>query len=400
MRSLLIAAALGLPTLASAQIPGAIHILESRTFNTSGHPDEAIWTPDGQYVLVTVTRQHPLTGGIEVFHVEGPKLKRVAYEPLGDEPAEGILLIPNTRILAVGLSDAGVAFLSLDATLQGKAVPHLIPQGDRPGSGYLAATPDGATLFVANEYLHGGSVGVIAIRHDPKGQLAPEPIAQIPAPRATPGIAISPDGSRLYAVAEVLPEHWSERLPGNDSQDLRHEHCFQGPGSNPEPNGGLMVFDTASASAPPTDYSPQHNRDAILTLINAGCSPVRQVVSADGRTVYVTARGDNTVLVFDTAALEHDPAHAFLRAIDSGGEAPVGLALFDNDHKLLVANSNRFTHSTGNATVIDLADPANPRAVQTIHTGDFPRNITASPDGRTLLLSIYLGDELMLLTMK
>jgi hypothetical protein len=49
MRSLLLAAALTASTLASAQI------LDSRTVSTDGHPMQAIWTPDGQHVLVTVS---------------------------------------------------------------------------------------------------------------------------------------------------------------------------------------------------------------------------------------------------------------------------------------------------------------------------------------------------------
>ena len=403
MRLLLLAAALWISSVASAQLPGAIQTLESRTFSTIAHPTQAIWTPDGQYILVTVTREHRLGSGIEVFRLErtkqGPRLKRVAFQPLGAEPAQGILLIPHTRTLAVGLSDQGVAFLPLDGVLRGNAAAHVIPQGDRPGSGYLAATADGATLFVANETLNGGSIGVIALRRDPKGQLAPQPVAQIAAPDGTPSVALSPDGSRLYAVAEVFPQHWSERLSGQ-IPDLQRTNCFAGPNTPPEPNGGLFVFDAAAAAAPPTDYSPNHNRDAILNLVNAGCSPANVAVTADGRTVYVVSRGDDAVLAFNAPALEADPAHAYLRSIDSGGEAPVGLALFDHDRKLLVANSDRFTHATGNATLIDISNPAKPIPIQTIHTGDFPRNITVSPDGRTLLLTVFLGDELMLLTMK
>ena len=393
MRSLLIAAALAASTLASAQV------LNSRTFSTDGHPTQAIWTPDGQHVLVTVNNDRGGSSGIEVFRVDGDKLKREAWQPLGNTAAQGIA-IPNTGMLAVGMSNAGVAFLPLDATLQGKAEPHLLTQGDRSGSGYLAVAPDGRTLFVANEYGMGGNVGVITLNRDAQGKLVPATVAQMHTPRATPGIAISPDGSRLYAVDEVLPQGVPERLAGHNIPELQHENCTQAIGRPSMPNGGLFVIDTAKATALPSDFTPQQERDATPRIINAGCSPVREAVSSDGRTVYVTARGDNKVLAFDTAALEHDPAHAFLRAIPSGGDAPVGLALFDHDRKLLVANSNRFANGPGSVTVIDLSDPSKPTVIQTIHTGDFPRNITTSADGRSLLLTVFLSDELMLLTMK
>ena len=393
MRSLLLAAALGLPAVATAQI------LNVHAFNTSGHPAQAIWTPDGQHVLVTITR-HPIESGIEVFRVDGPKLKRVAWQPLGHEPAQGIILIPNTDLVAVGLTNGGVVFLSLDATLQGNADPHVISQGDHPGSSYLAVTPKGDHLFVSNEILHGGSVGIIAIRRDPKGHPIPEAVAQLPTPVATAGITLSPDGTRLYAVNDVLAKDLPERLPGNDIPELHHGNCVHEAGGPININGGLYVIDVAKASAPPTDYSPQHERDATLRLFSAGCSPIREVVSSDGRTLYVSARGDDSVLVFDTAALEHDPEHAFLRSMETNGIAPVGLGLFDHDRKLLVANSNQFSLTPGNATVIDLTDPEKPTFLQTIKTGFYPHDITVSPDGRSMLLTVYLEDQLMLLTMK
>src|SRR5215472_3212143 len=106
MRSLLVAAALTLSTLASAQV------LDSRTFSTDGHPMQAIWSPDGQHVLVTVSR--PRESGIEIFRVDGEKLKHEAYQPVGSDNAQGILVLPNTGLLAIGLTNAGVGFLSLD----------------------------------------------------------------------------------------------------------------------------------------------------------------------------------------------------------------------------------------------------------------------------------------------
>ena len=399
MRSLVAAAALALPAIASAQIPGADQILEARTFHTDGGPSQAIWTPDGQYILVAVTQGRGYGSGIEVFHIEGDKLKRVAVNPLGDEPPQSIALIPNTRTVAVGISNDGVAFLPLDPLLKGRAAAHIIPQGDHPGSGQLTVTPDGTTLFVANELLHGGAVGVIALRHDPKGQLAPIPIGEIPTPLGTPGIALSPDGKRLYALNAILSKDAPQTLPGHDIPELQHDGCVNTPLGRPSHNGGLFVIDAAKASAPTNDFSPQQVRDGVLRLINAGCAPARVAVSSTGHTVYVTARGDNNILVFDADDLEHKPDRAFISSIPIGGFAPVGVALFDNDRKLLIANSSRFETGPGSAVVIDLTAAGYP-ILQTIPTGDAPRNITVSPDGRSLLLTVYGSDEIMILTMK
>jgi DNA-binding beta-propeller fold protein YncE len=378
----------------------AAQVLATKTYGTDGHPTEAIWTPDWQYVLVTVNREHGLGSGIEVFRAEPEKLKKVAFQPLGAEMAQGILLIPHTQMLAVGISNAGVAFLPLQQALVGKATPMALPQGQGSGSGYLAVTPDGQTLFVANEYGQGGNIGVIALHREDSGAVHPAPVAQLHTPRATPGVSITADGTRVYTVGEVIPEGIAARIPGNDAPELHHDGCHEGPNSNTDPNGALYVIDAAKAAQLSPTAGREEMQAAVPGIFNAGCSPVREVASSDGKTLYVTVRGDNKVLVFDAQALESDRKHAFVTAVPSGGEAPVGVALFDGSRKMLVANSNRFAGGSGNATVFDVTDRAKPIALQTIKTGEFPRNITASPDGRSLLLTVFSSDELMVLTQK
>jgi DNA-binding beta-propeller fold protein YncE len=377
-------------------------MLQSRSYATTGHPTEALETPDGQFVLVTVDRGRDgeSSSGIDVFHNTGKNLERVAFQALGSDDAQGIVLIPHTRMLAIGMSNGGLAFLPLDDTLHGKAKPQMLPQGEKSGSGYLAVTPDGEYLFVANEYGDGGNLGVIALHRDEAGNVHPETLAHIATGRATPGVAISPDGSRIYTVGEVARPEVAARLPGHGVAELERGDCVQGRPDRPMPNGLLYAIDVGRATKLSEAATSTERRGVIVGVVNAGCSPVREAVSGDGTTIYVTARGDNRVLVFNSKALETDPAHSFLRAIPTGGDAPVGLRLFHGDKALLVANSNRFAHEPGNVTVFDLADPMKPVLRQTIQTGEFPRNITASADREKLFLTVFLGDELMVLTPK
>ena len=74
---------------------------------------------------------------------------------------------------------------------------------------------------------------------------------------------------------------------------------------------------------------------------------MRAVETADGSTLWVSARGDNRVLAFSTGMLETNPGNALLGYADTGGTAPVGLRLFDSGKLLAVANSNRFGTGTG-----------------------------------------------------
>jgi DNA-binding beta-propeller fold protein YncE len=373
--------------------------LQTRTYTTSGHPTEAVATPDGQYVLVTVDvgRGQSPASGIDIFRDTGKKLEHVAFQPLGAAAAQGIVLLPHTRALAVGLSNAGVAFLSLDETLQGKATVKVLPQGERSGSGYLAATPDGQVLFVANEYGEGGNLGVIALHRDETGNIHPEPLAHIRTPNSTPGVAMSPDGSRVYAVGEVVRPDTAQRLAGHGVPELERQGCVQGSAGRAMSNGVLYAIDVAKAMALSSSSTPQEAFSSMVAVEDAGCSPVREALSPDGATLYVTARGDNRILVFGTKELETDRDHAFLRAIPTGGEAPVGIKLFHGGKSLLVANSNRFSGGPGNVAFVDLSDAAKPILRQTIKTGEFPRNITVSPDGERLYLTVFSSNELMVL---
>lgn len=155
-------------------------------------------------------------------------------------------------------------------------------------------------------------------------------------------------------------------------------------------NGLLTVIDVNKAEVAP-------NAGAILATVDAGCSLVRMSETADATTLWVAARGDDRVLAFSTAKLELDQDNALLGFASTGGTAPVGVRLFHNDQLLAVANSNRFQTGTANATILSASSPSSANVVATIATGNFPREITVSPDGMTLYLTNFDSDTLQVI---
>jgi hypothetical protein len=179
--------------------------------------------------------------------------------------------------------------------------------------------------------------------------------------RAVVGLATSPDGRWLYATSELAA------------------------GKSPTHGGGsLSVIRVASADRDP--------RQSVVASVQAACGPVRVAVSADGATVWVTARESDLLLAFSAARLVDHPAQA-LEATVRVGEAPVGLALIDGGRELAVADSNRFRdpHARTGVTIVGAAAAlaGKPAVLGTIPTGLFPREMALEQDGRTLLVGDF-----------
>jgi DNA-binding beta-propeller fold protein YncE len=120
------------------------------------------------------------------------------------------------------------------------------------------------------------------------------------------------------------------------------------------------------------------------------------VTSADGKVVWVTARGSDAVLGFSAAALRTDPGHALLARVQVG-EAPVGLALSGDGQRLVVADSDRFSAkgATANLAVVNVsaALAGRPALLGLIPAGAFPREMTVIPHTDTLLVTDYLAGQ-------
>ena len=136
---------------------------------------------------------------------------------------------------------------------------------------------------------------------------------------------------------------------------------------------------------------------AAAVTVTAGCSPVRVVTSADGRVVWVTARGSDRLLGLSAARLHSDPAHALIASVEVG-EAPVGLALIDRGQRIVVADSNRFTAAGAASSLAVVSVPralaGKPALLGYLPAGGFPRQMALEPSGRTLLVTDFSSQQL------
>lgn len=354
-------------------------------------------------VSVTADGRAASATGVQVFDQrrEGWVARCLNALPASVGPgadAEVLSLFSGMRDAAMGIGRPGAIFYRVEDLLacNGDGGGYVVGQGTTgplgAGTFAVAVTPDGKFAFVANEYgiaagaRTEGNIGVVAIERDFEGNLTGSAvlIGQIPTGgNAIAGVTLSPDGRRVYVTSEVAAP--STVASGDGNPVLARTGCLQQAGSVPTRNGLLTVIDAAAAEANP-------GTAAILATIDAGCSPVRMVETRDQKTLWVSARGDDRVLAFDTATLESNPDAALLGYAATGGTAPVGIRLFQHDRFLAVANSNRFDTGVANATILDVTCPVSAKIVQTIPTGSFPREINVAPDDATLLLTNYLSE--------
>jgi DNA-binding beta-propeller fold protein YncE len=187
-------------------------------------------------------------------------------------------------------------------------------------------------------------------------------VGKVPLGQQPVGMAMSPDGKSLYVTSMT-------------------RKVF----ANPDTATGAGTLSLVSVGKAETD--PAH---AVLATTAAGCNPVRVVLSANGRQLWVTSRESDALLGFSAAALRSNAAHA-LNARVAVGAAPIGLALVKNGSQILVANTSLHTNPPGTgATVAVISTSAalsnsGHALIGTFATG-LGREFALSPDGRTILM--------------
>ncbi len=387
-----------------------------------GRPFEALASADGCWIFASFMpsvlgapgQGHFFRpGGIAVLRRDGGKVivKRVVQLDPQGTAAAGIVLTHDGKTL-IATSGPMVAFLDIQRMETGKGKPVLgfVRDGPHPGSIYDNVSAHDRFVFVSDEGMQQVSVIDFAeIRRSHFAQQARIRIGAIPVGNAPVGLAFSNDNRYLFVTSEL----WGEpiRLPsaartagppaqsaGGTKQNSWPMTChpeMQRVASNRQrirwPEGAIPVVSMAQAEGGVAN--------PVINSVPAGCSPVRDEVLPDGKTLYVTARGSNALLAFDTAKLVTDSSHALIATVPVG-TAPVGLAVVDGGRKVVVAHSSRFGGRGGqDLTVVDVSGIRSGQAKieGTIPAGSFPRELHTTLDGKTLLLTNFGSEQLELI---
>lgn len=323
-----------------------------------GSPFSVVATADGRWSFVT------LNSAVEVLSNRSPA-------PIADRQVsvpgtpQGEQLTNDGRYLLVA-DGSGAVVIDVARAEDGAAGAVLGTLSSPAGQGAVevAVSPDDRFAFVTLEL--SDSLAVFDLHKALASGFGPADFAgTVPLGTAPVGLAVSPDGRWIFATSESAKGAATAQAAGT-----------------------VTVIGLRQAETRPAD--------AVVGMVPAGCSPVRVVTSADGKVVWVTARGSDAVLGFSAAALRTDPGHALLARVQVG-EAPVGLALSGDGQRLVVADSDRFSAkgATANLAVVNVraALAGRPALLGLIPAGAFPREMTVIPRTDTLLVTDYLAEQ-------
>ena len=275
--------------------------------------------------------------------------------PFGLAQSDDGALVAVSAGTQVVLVDAAKAKAS-DAGAVVAPVPNHSAQGTAID---VKLSRDGKFAFAALEF--DGGVAVVDV-------VARSYVGVIPiAGNGVTGIAVSPDGARLYVVTEAANE-FTKANPSPQQDQLV---------------GSVTVVDAALATTNPAG--------SVLGRAFVGRAPVRVALSSDGATLWVTLRGSNAVVALSTERLLSTTCTPVLATV-AVGPAPVGLTLIRGGTAVAITSSNRFAAPADNQTVtfVNVARAlahASDALVGQVTVGAFPREVTA--DGDALFVSNF-----------
>ena len=284
--------------------PACAYTGGAATVALSGRPFASEPSADGCWLFVSLTSEGGGRGGIAVLHNEVARFVVQRTVPF-ENGATGLALSHDgSRLFAASGDSVRVFDVAKLETADAKPEVGRVPEGAGASTIYVALSIDHHLLFASDEGAARITVSDVQ-RGEREGFGVRTVIGRIPQGLAPVGLVLSPDGARLYAT--------SQQAGSSPAFPVRCRP--EGGGGGPEHSeGALSVIDVAKAAV-----APPH---ALLAALPAGCNPVRVALSADGKTAWVTARGENALYAI-TFADPAVPARA-TRLKQAVGDSPVG----------------------------------------------------------------------------
>lgn len=334
-----------------------------------GAPTGVALSEDGARLFVAYDGRFGAGGGLAAYRRDGPAFVRQSVLPL-NAGARGVAVTPDGRTLLVA-TRVGVTAVDVASLLDGTPRAGSLRDGDAPAVNQIAVSRDGRNAF----FTSGASamLGVARIERDSWNSPVVSIVGHIVLDRVPGGMALSRDGRALYVTSEIDTSD-PKQVPGATDPRLGRARCA----SNLGPSGVLSVVDTALAIA--------GSLHAVVARVAAGCGPVRVALDPGEDVAWVSVRGENRVLAFDTGRLRTDATHALLADVPVNA-VPVGLAITPDGRTLVVANSHRSRDAdeaaAADLSLVDTADAlaGKPAVRGVIPTGALAREVVAAPDG-------------------
>jgi len=352
-----------------------------------GNPFQALPSADGCWVFVSLANVAGSHAGIAVVRRDGGKTSVERVIGLSGNPT-GMQLTHDGRLLVVADGNR-LAFVDAARATSGRgdAVLGYLDEPGMLGRIYVNVTADDKYAFVADE--RANTITIVDLAEAQRnGFRASAIVGKIPTGPLPISVVFSPDGKLLYITSEMAPTSLGWK------SECAREGAAANDASPVNPQGAILVVDVERALKDPAR--------SVIAAVGAGCSAVRLVLSPTADRAYVSARNSNALLVFDRGKLLSDPARSLVATVPVG-TAPVGVAVVDSGRSIVVTNSNRFG-GTGasdkpSLSVIDaskVGDGAS-AVIGSIPSGDFPREMRVTSDGKTLILTNFASHSVELI---